>query len=160
MENVFLLNGSNLNNSILILEKAFKLIESDLGGIIRYSGIYKSDPWGFRSSHLFFNQCLQISTPYLPLELLEKILGIEQKLGRVRKGSGYSDREIDIDILFYGNLIMESEMLVIPHPRLHLRKFTLVPLNEIAPGYIHPGFNITVQQLLIECRDESLVTPV
>lgn len=77
--------------------------------------------------------------------------------GRESRGEGYQDREIDIDILFYGKEIINHKNLVIPHPRLHLRNFTLLPLAEIASGFMHPVLNKTIGSLLIECKDEGLV---
>jgi 2-amino-4-hydroxy-6-hydroxymethyldihydropteridine diphosphokinase len=158
MNRVFLLTGSNLGDSFNLMKRAEIAIEKEIGGIVQKSHIYKSEPWGFKSSGQFFNQCIEINSAQSPFSILERILEIENAMGRVRGGKSYSDREIDIDILFYGDIVIEHERLIIPHPRVHLRKFALIPLNEIAGEFIHPVLEKSISELLNSCNDESLVT--
>jgi len=133
-------------------------IEDKIGRIIQLSHIYSSESWGYRSLRVYYNQCIEVETAYLPHTILEKVLEIEVELGRVRSGRGYSDREIDIDLLFFDDEVFEDAMLTIPHPRIHLRKFALVPMNEIAGDFTHPFFEKTIKELLADCKDESKVT--
>jgi 2-amino-4-hydroxy-6-hydroxymethyldihydropteridine diphosphokinase len=159
MKRVFLLTGSNLGDTISILKNAEVSLGNVFGHLVQKSQIYCSEAWGYESSRLFFNQCIAIETELSPHETLKKILEIETAMGRVRAaGKEYSDRVIDIDILFFGNKIIEDDLLIVPHPRMHLRKFALVPLNEIAGSIIHPVFKKSVFDLLQNCRDESHLT--
>lgn len=153
----YLLLGSNLGQKLNNLRSAENEIYQRIGDLIQKSSIYKSPPWGFEHNENFLNQVLQINTQHSPDYLLEIILGIERELGRVRSiaKNVYLPRIIDIDILFYNGLIMETEKLVIPHPRLHLRKFTLVPLQEIAPDLVHPVLEKTINELHTMCNDDS-----
>jgi 2-amino-4-hydroxy-6-hydroxymethyldihydropteridine diphosphokinase len=151
--NLFLLLGGNTGNIPETFSSAICEIETEIGKLISASPVYMSEPWGFHSKDLFLNQVLQIETTLFPEDILNKILFIERKLGRIRSGRKYSSRTIDIDILFLGDKIINTPDLTIPHPRLHLRKFTLVPLNDIAPGFMHPLLKKSVSQLLLECED-------
>lgn len=157
MVNVYLLLGSNLGNRNEILASARERINAEIGAIENLSAVYSSPPWGYSSSYAFLNQVVLIKTSYNPVRLLEIIKDLEKEAGRIKKAGGYSDRLLDIDILFYGNEIIDSENLKIPHPGLHLRRFTLVPLNEIAPGLIHPVLGKPVSQLLGSCEDTDPV---
>ena len=156
IKKIFLLTGSNLGDSVSNLEMAAKAISEEVGGIIRKSAIYKSESWGYESNRKFFNQCLEVESEFSAHEILDRILKIEKKMGRVRKGNNYSDRIIDIDILFFGGDIIEDAMLSIPHPRLHLRRFALFPMNEIAPNFIHPLIKKSIRILLDECGDIAM----
>lgn len=160
MNRVFLLTGSNLGDSTSLLRLASTYIDEELGSIVNQSHVYSSESWGYASSRPFYNQCIEIETEHEPNALLEKILKIEVQMGRVRLEKGYSDREIDIDILFCGNNIIEDGSLTIPHPRIHLRKFALVPMNEIAGDFIHPLLNMSISELLDICIDDSIITLV
>jgi 2-amino-4-hydroxy-6-hydroxymethyldihydropteridine diphosphokinase len=157
MNRVFLLTGSNLGDSISLLNLAAGSIGQLLGKVVQKSHIYRSESWGYKSDKVFYNQCLVLETEYEPYEILDKILEIEKEMGRIRIGEAYSDREIDIDVLLFGEEIIEVEGLCIPHPRLHLRKFVLVPLNEVAPDIVHPVFKKTISELLNICTDHSIV---
>ena len=95
-----------------------------------------------------------------PQQILQECLQIEADLGRERKEQGYAARKIDIDVLFVGNEVIESNALVLPHPRLHLRRFTLLPLLELVPDFIHPIFKKTISVLLKECEDHSQVRKI
>ena len=132
----FLCLGSNLGIKTRNLEQAASLIGSRCGIVEDSSGIYQSKPWGFDSDNDFYNQCLKVKTRLDPVSLLENILAIEQEIGRERKGTTYSDRLIDIDILFYDELIYESEDLVLPHSRLENRMFVLKPMLELDADFV------------------------
>ena len=138
--------------------QAEEKISSSFGRIIKKSSLYKSSSWGFKAENDFFNQVIEVETVLQPKEQIYSLLNIEKSLGRQRKDeTGYVSRSIDIDILFIDDLIIETPELTVPHPRLHLRRFTLVPLNEKWSGKIHPLFNKTIDELLNGCSDEALV---
>ncbi len=160
MNRVFLLTGSNRGESLRLMNTAVRLVGEELGQVVRESRVYCSEPWGYSSSALFYNQSIEIASTLSADSILEKILEIETRMGRIRLGEGYSDREMDIDILFYGDEIIEKENLAIPHPRMHLRRFALVPMEEIAPNLIHPVFNKSISQLLTTCTDSSAVVEI
>lgn len=154
---IHLLLGSNRGNRLTILHHARELIELHIGKICRSSSIYETEPWGFSDNTLFLNQVLCVRTELNPFLVLEKILRIETEMGRTRQGKGYSGRIIDIDILLYESLVVENEYLVIPHPRLHLRRFTLEPLTEISENLMHPVLGKTMVELMASCTDPSEV---
>ena len=154
MSTAYLLLGTNLGNKEENLRNAVRLLKK-IGQIKKYSAIYETEPWGFADERNFFNMAVCLETKLNPFELINKILKIEISIGRTRQVKQWVAREIDIDIIFYDNEIINEENLVIPHPHLKNRKFVLVPLNEIAPGLIHPLYRKTIKQLLSECPDES-----
>jgi 2-amino-4-hydroxy-6-hydroxymethyldihydropteridine diphosphokinase len=154
---VFLLTGSNIEPRFKFLEQADKEIGLKVGKIELRSSIYESDPWGFATETAFFNQVLIVKTKYSAIEILAKIQSIEKALGRIRKEKEYLSRTIDIDILYYENKIIEVPGLTVPHPRLHERKFSLLPLVEVAAGFIHPVLKRTNDELLRNVQDQSLV---
>ena len=159
MKEVILLLGGNLGDRRRMFEAAREKIAARAGCIIRRSSLYESEAWGFASSHFFLNQVVIIATRLGPVELMELLLGIEGELGK-RSGSsgdGYTSRVIDIDMLFYADRVMETGRVTVPHPRLHRRRFTLVPLAEVAPDFVHPVFQKSVARLLEECDDPSKV---
>ncbi len=148
MARVFLSLGSNLGDRRKSLEKAISLIEADIGNILITSAIYETEAWGYKSQNKFLNMALCINTSFLPEDLLKAINKIEQTMGRRKPEAGYSDRPIDVDIIFYDDLVVASEQLSIPHPLMEKRRFVLEPINEIAPDFIHPVLKTTVQSLL------------
>jgi len=158
MAKVYFSTGSNQGKRIDLLVQAAKLIESDIGKIIDYSPVVESEPWGFMADTAFLNQILVVDTEFSPHLVLEKILEIEKILGRKRSGTGYTSRLIDIDILFYNEIQMNEDHLVIPHPLLHKRKFVLQPLAAVAPHLIHPVLLIPVSGLLHQLKDSGQVS--
>jgi len=147
---VYILLGSNLGNKEQNLKKTIDLINNNIGEIINFSNIYYSKPWGFNSNNEFVNQAIKINTQLSPVDLLKHTQFIEKEIGRENKPNKniYTDRIIDIDILFYNDIIHETSDLIIPHPLLHKRLFTLKPLNEIAGNFIHPIFKKSISKLL------------
>lgn len=154
MNNAYLILGSNIGNSIEILAKANDLIGNDVGEITKKSGVYESSAWGNENQPNFLNQALCVSTHLSAIALLQTLLAIEEKLGRVRDGSKWMARTIDIDILFYNNDIVETTELKIPHPYIHERRFVLMPMQEIAGELIHPQYKKSITDLLEACPDK------
>ncbi len=159
MNDLYLLLGSNLGDRCAIISNAKDLISKEISKIETSSGLYETEPWGNENQGLFLNQVLKLRSNENPALILQKILSIELKLGRQRNNNQNSARIIDIDILFYGALVLESETLSIPHPRIQLRRFVLVPLSEIAPELIHPVSGKSIGQLLRCCPDKLEVRP-
>ena len=157
MNKVYFLLGSNLSNRFSLLNQARMLISEKIGTIGLASGIYESAPWGFKAETAFLNQTILVETHLEPLNILEVINKIENQLGRIRRSASYESRTIDIDILFYNDENINLPHLVIPHNQLHNRKFTLVPLIEIAANFVHPIFNKSIEELLRDCEDQSEV---
>jgi len=160
MSKAYLLLGSNIGNREYYFSDAEKLIEQEVGKVIKGSGLYETEPWGIKSKDLFLNKVLLVETNLKPLKILENILEIELKLGRIRSDIKYSSRTIDIDILFVDDLVFNSETLIIPHPQIANRRFALIPLAEVCPEFIHPVLSKTITQLLMECKDKLEVRKV
>ena len=157
MIKLYILLGGNLGDKQLIFSETRKQLARQLGVISCQSAIYETEPWGFESADMFWNQALEIETELAPEEILVRSHNIEHELGRIRQKNQYSSRVIDIDILFYGGQVINQERLTIPHPRIQDRKFVLVPLGEIAPKLVHPVFQKTIEQLIDECSDQLAV---
>lgn len=160
MHKVFLGIGGNIGNKQDNFSKVLRFISEDMGEIVLLSPVYETPPWGFRSVEYFWNQVLMVETSFMPEELLDKIAQIERWFGRERKPGGYTSRGMDIDILYYDDAVMETETLVIPHPLIPQRKFVLVPLADIAPGFIHPLLKLTTLQMLQNCPDISNIKKI
>ena len=158
-ESVFVLLGSNLGDRELLVNQASKMIGERCGKIVAKSRLYESEPWGFKSEHWFLNQVVKIETALSPDDLIKELLEIEKELGRDRSvpHEGYVSRPMDLDILYFGNEIIDTQMITAPHPRLHERRFTLLPLCDIAPDYVHPVMKKTNLQLLDDCQDVGKV---
>lgn len=158
MHKCHLLLGSNLGDRAGNIFYALNLIELQIGKISAVSAFYETEPWGFNTAELFLNKVALVETNHSPHKVLILIHQIEKNMGRERvTGSDYASREIDIDILFFDDEIVNSETLVIPHPHLQNRKFALIPLAEISPQKIHPLFKKNIRQLLEECSDNLIV---
>lgn len=157
---VYIALGSNKGDRLKYLQDAVDLIFKKIGKINIISKVYNTPALGFEGDD-FLNTCIFIETDFTADELLLELLTIELQLGRIRtEVNGYEARTIDLDILFYDDEIINTKKLVIPHPELYKRKFVLEPLFNIAPKYIHPIFNVTVEELLKDCDDSSNVEPV
>ena len=152
MNTAYLLTGGNLGNRLRHLETARELIEGECGRITRQSSIYETAAWGPVSQPDYLNQVLQVETPLAPRRLMDVLLEIENEMGR-RRGERFGARTIDLDILFFNNITLDEEDLIIPHPRLYTRRFVLVPLAEIAPNLVHPILLQTSAGLLAQCSD-------
>jgi len=160
MHTVYLGIGGNIGNKQINFDNVYNIIENELGKIIIASSIYETPPWGFQSDDTFWNSVIAIETLNSPEELLSKIHLIEEKFGRKRSDEKYSSREMDIDILYFDDIFIETETLIIPHPRIQQRKFVLVPLNEIVPNLRHPLLRFTTFEMLENCMDESVILKV
>ena len=156
MTEVFLLTGGNLGNRLEYLAKAKEQVEKKCGTVLQQSLVYETAAWGNEDQGAFLNQVLKIETDLVPEKLLHAIFEIEKDLGRKREMK-YGPRTIDIDILFYGDSVIDQKGLKIPHPQIQNRRFVLTPLNEIAPNKIHPSLHKTITQLLAECPDPLAV---
>lgn len=156
MVKVFLLLGSNLGDRNLLLQQAVKCIEDEIAPIIKQSAVYETQSWGKVDSPDYLNQVILVESELSAQIILQKILNIEWKIGRVREEK-WGPRLIDIDILFYGDALIDEPELKVPHPELHKRRFTLEPLAEIAPDFIHPTLNKNILQLKNELNDNLIV---
>jgi len=156
MNSVFLLLGSNLGNREQYLNQAISLISTQVSPVIKLSSIYETQSWGKDDAPDYLNQVILLETDIPARELLDKILGIELTLGRKREEK-WGSRTIDIDILFYGDKIINEQGLHVPHPELHNRRFTLEPLDEIAPDLIHPVLGKTISVIKNELKDGLIV---
>lgn len=146
---VYIAMGSNWGRREWFLGKARMLIEAQGVRILNSSSIYRTSPEGFRFQPSFLNQVVEAETALSPFELLEAGKRIERRLNRIRLFAN-APRTIDIDLLFYDNVVMDTPSLTLPHPRLHKRAFVLVPLSEIAPRMPHPVLGLSVHQMLSE----------
>jgi len=153
-EQVFLALGTNIGDREANLCKARKALAPKVT-IIKESPIYITPPWGFEDQPEFLNQVLEVRTKMRPGRLLAYLKRIEKKMGRLKTFRN-GPRLIDLDILFYGQRVIERSKLCIPHPRLHERAFVLVPLQDIAPDFIHPVLNMTVETMLSKINTEGV----
>ncbi len=157
MAKLFLLLGGNLGDKAQIFSTARRRLEEELGAIIERSSVYETEPWGFDCEDLFWNQVVVIETKLTPVEVLKFTKSIELELGRIRKAARYTSRLIDIDLLFYDDLVFHEPDLELPHPRMIDRRFVLEPLAEVAADFIHPVFKQSIVGLLEECSDQLAV---
>jgi len=151
MPRVFISIGSNLGDRVRNCRKALEYI-GGFAEILRVSSVYETEPVGNEDQPDFINCVAEIETELPPQELLNRTQGVEDRLGRVRN-ERWGSRLIDIDIIFYDDLIIDSEELQIPHVSAHARRFVLEPVTEIAPGKVHPGFGVTVRELCERLED-------
>jgi 2-amino-4-hydroxy-6-hydroxymethyldihydropteridine diphosphokinase len=151
-DDIYLLLGSNLDNRWKTLEKARTLIHNRVGEIYKSSKVYETAPWGNTTQPAFLNQVIIIRSALTPKKILSKTQSIETELGRIRKEK-WGERSIDIDILYYNSQIYNTPNLKIPHPEIQNRRFTLVPLVEIAAKFLHPVLLKSNAELLTNCSD-------
>jgi 2-amino-4-hydroxy-6-hydroxymethyldihydropteridine diphosphokinase len=157
MEKVVLIVGGNLGNRLALIEEANFLLSQIFGNPQAFSSIYETEAWGGLSSISYFNQVLVYETNEKPQFILNSIMNIEQKMGRQRKVK-WGDRNMDIDILYYGSKLINKEDLTIPHPFIQDRRFVLVPLNDVLPDFVHPILFKSHSELLDLCKDQSQVS--
>ncbi|MBC31978.1 MAG: 2-amino-4-hydroxy-6-hydroxymethyldihydropteridine diphosphokinase [Muricauda sp.] len=147
--------GSNLGNRLNLLQKALFELGTSAGKVTAISPVYENPPIGFEGGS-FLNVCAELRTSLEPTSLLDELLRVEQKFGRIRQqGQGYSSRPIDIDIVYYGDQVVQTDALAIPHPEMANRRFVLKPLADIAPQFYHPVLKKDTRNLLQQCGDKN-----
>jgi 2-amino-4-hydroxy-6-hydroxymethyldihydropteridine diphosphokinase len=156
MSTAALLLGSNVGDRLGYLDIAIKKIGEQAGNVSAASSLYETAPWGNTDQNSFINQAILIETNLSPEILLKTILDIEMQIGRKRLEK-WGPRIIDIDILYYDDLVISEDDLKVPHPYMQDRRFSLVPLNEISPAWVHPVFHKTASQMLDDNKDEAAV---
>ena len=156
MIDVYLLLGSNLGDRHSFLSKAIGLIDIDIAPVKSVSSVYETQSWGKTDAPDYLNQVVFLQTALPAQSILKKILNIELQLGRKREEK-WGSRIIDIDILFYGDAIIDEPDLHVPHPEMHKRRFTLEPMAQLAPHFIHPVFKKEILQLKDELHDDLIV---
>lgn len=156
MASVYLGLGTNIGNKRKNMVTAAALLAERAGDVLSLSSFYETEPWGFDSENTFLNAALELETCCSPMELLHLTQQIEREMGRTQKSDGsYHDRIIDIDILLYGNEIIHTEELVVPHPLMQQRLFVMQPLAEIAPSLVHPVLQKSMYELYMELLTEE-----
>jgi 2-amino-4-hydroxy-6-hydroxymethyldihydropteridine diphosphokinase len=156
MEKLVLIIGGNLGDRFLLIQKAKKMLSEKLGAELNASSIFESPAWGGVSKGSYLNQVLIFESQLEPEQVLDIIQQIERRLERVREVK-WGDRTMDIDILYYGQRLLNSEKLVIPHAYLEERRFVLEPLAEVIPTFLHPRSGMSQSLLLKQCKDKSKV---
>lgn len=162
VESTYIILGSNIGKKEETIEAAIVDIERYIGQVNKQSSFYKTSPWGFDSDSYFLNKVICINTKLTPRNMMQQLLNIEDKLGRVRdvNSKGYTSRTIDLDVLFIGDAIVKEDIITVPHPRIESRKFVLTPMHEIAPNFIHPVSNKSISELLYLCKDNGFVEKI
>ncbi len=157
---ISLLLGSNLGDKVGNIFRAEKEMCRFLN-IVKYSSFYKSKSWGYQSENSFVNRAILVESIYSPIQLLNKIQAVEKKLGRIKsQNKGYQDRIIDIDIITFNDEQITLPNLIIPHPRIAERKFTILPLLDLFEEANIPGANLSSRQLLKICSDKNEVKKI
>lgn len=156
MEKVILHLGSNIGDRVSLLNQGLELIEKEIGAINARSAFYETEPWGVKDQQDFLNLAIEVNTSMSPLQLLSIAKGIEKKVGREKK-EHWGPRNLDIDIIFFGQKCFEEDHLVIPHKEVQNRNFVLIPVMEIAGDWIHPQLNKTVEELYMKSTDSCEV---
>ena len=159
MNKVFLITGGNIGNRKKNLKTAAVLIKEHIGKILQSSKVYETEAWGNNDQPVFYNQVHIIESEFSAEQTINKILQIEQQMGRIRTIKNAA-RIIDIDILFYNNEIINKSNLIVPHLEISNRRFVLMPLNELAPNMVHPVLKKTINELFAVCRDMLKVIPL
>lgn len=154
----FLSIGSNIGDRLFYLNKSVEIIQDKIGKILSQSNIYETESWGYEGSN-FLNMVVEVETECSAAEVLVTIQEIEKLLKREKQPGRYTDRTIDIDILFYNREIIDVDDLKIPHPHISERNFVVEPLMDIAPDFVHPQLNKTIKELAKQCTDKSWIKP-
>ena len=149
--------GGNIGDTTEQFGRLWQLLNERIGKVTVVSPYYKTAPWGFESDHAFTNAAAEVLTTLAPIEVLDATQEIERLLGRTRKSENgiYHDRTIDIDLIAYNDIVMQTERLTLPHPLMEKRRFVLQPLNDIAPNWVHPLLRKSIRTLLAECPDPA-----
>ena len=156
----YLLLGTNLGDRLKNLNTAISYVEKEVGTVFAKSSVYETEDWGKKDQPGFLNQAIALKINMPPLQFLQTLLAIEQKMGRVRL-ERWGERLIDIDLIFYGDLVLSNgEVLQLPHPEMHHRRFVLEPLNEIAENFIHPVFKEKISSILANLTDKLTVQKI
>lgn len=155
----YILLGSNLGDRKQVLEDTRELISKMAGTIIQASSLYETEPWGVSNQPSFYNQVLELDTLLAPQALLECLQTIERRIGKIKLGK-WRERLIDIDLLYYDQYCQEDEQLTLPHPEIQNRRFTLVPMCQLNPDFMHPVLHKPQKELLATCSDRLQVWPV
>ncbi|MBR5695908.1 MAG: 2-amino-4-hydroxy-6-hydroxymethyldihydropteridine diphosphokinase [Paludibacteraceae bacterium] len=155
MATVYLGLGTNIGDKKKNITDATIIIGSVMGNLRILSSLYETEPWGYESPNTFLNAVIQIETEIEPQKCLDIAKAIEREMGRVHTKEGYEDRIIDVDILFYDDIIYHGDNLTIPHPLIEKRDFVLRPMAEIAPDFRHPISGKTMKNLLHELNKKS-----
>ena len=152
---VYLSIGSNSGDRLKLIEQAISFVGLCEGvSLVRTSALYETEPWGVKDQNWFLNVAVEIKTSLSPQDLLLKLQNIEKTLGRNREiERRWGERTIDIDIIFYGNQKIESEILSVPHPRMQDRAFVLVPFLELIPDFVHPTLGKTISKIYDELEE-------
>ena len=157
MNRAYISLGANIGNCHKNIQEAVIQIQKKIGILTDLSSLYVTPAWGFEGPN-FLNACIGIDTNDKPLKILEKLLDVEQAMGRERHAkTGYNSRYIDLDLLFYADQIINTSALILPHPKIEFRNFIMHPLNEINPNLIHPTLKKTIADLLLVSSDKSKV---
>ncbi|MCH7396805.1 2-amino-4-hydroxy-6-hydroxymethyldihydropteridine diphosphokinase [Belliella sp. DSM 107340] len=159
MKEVILIIGGNVGDRIALLSEAKSKLMLKIGQLKDKSAVYETQAWGGKSKGDYLNQILIFETDFDAEYILDIALKVEKELGRERDVK-WGNRTMDIDILYFGNEIINKHNLIVPHPYIAERRFVLVPLDEILPNFIHPVFNLTNKQLLDRCTDFCKVSKV
>lgn len=151
---IYLLLGSNLGDRLSQIRRSIQKIKDEIGTVLMESAVYETESWGVPDQPLFLNQAIVVETEVEPIVLLEKVKEIERSLGRSKRNH-WQSREIDIDILFFEDQIINSQRLTIPHPHIPDRLFALIPLMELAPHFVHPIHELSILELYDQCTDQG-----